>query len=198
LSDAELALYQWVMTSFLESGPPSTAAVRSYALDMGLSAEEALALLAREDLMHLDSHGEIAVAYPFSGRPTRHRVVLNEGRAVWAMCAIDALGMAAMLGTSLEVHSTDPLSGDAVTVSLEPAGTVEWDPIEAVVLAGSACTCAGPSYQGCCDVLNFFSSRANAERYLADHPQVEGHPITIPDAVAAGTAIFGEVLNARE
>jgi len=136
LSDPGLALYQWVMSSFSESGPPSTAAVRSYALDIGLSAEEALAVLAREDLMHLDAQGEIAVAYPFSGGPTRHRVVLSGGREVWAMCAIDALGIAAMLGTSLEVYSTDPLSGDAVTVSLEPDGAVEWEPVEAVVLAG--------------------------------------------------------------
>lgn len=61
-----------------------------------------------------------------------------------------------------------------------------------MVLAGSLCD--GPSYQGCCGVLNFFASPAKAERYLAEHEDVVGRLISIPEAVAVGTAIFGEAL----
>jgi hypothetical protein len=44
-------------------------------------------------------------------------------------------------------------------------------------------------------VLNFFASVANAERWLAEHPEVHGNPIPIPEAGAAGRAVFGDVLT---
>jgi hypothetical protein len=45
-------------------------------------------------------------------------------------------------------------------------------------------------------VLNFFASAANAERWLAEHPEVRGTRISIPEAAAAARAVFGEVLTA--
>ena len=46
--------------------------------------------------------------YPFSGHPTPHRVRFD-GREVYAMCAIDALGVAPMLHRPIEVVSSDPI-----------------------------------------------------------------------------------------
>jgi hypothetical protein len=54
----------------------------------------------REDLVHRGSDGEITVAYPFSGRPTGHRVRFSDGHEVDAMCAINALGVAP-IGTGM-------------------------------------------------------------------------------------------------
>ena len=42
------------------------------------------------------------VAYPFSGRPTPHRVRFADGHEVHAMCALDALGVAPMFGEQIE------------------------------------------------------------------------------------------------
>jgi hypothetical protein len=50
------------------------------------------------DAIRLDPDGQIAVAYPFSATPTRHRVRIGGHVDVYAMCAIDSLGVAAMLG----------------------------------------------------------------------------------------------------
>ena len=69
-----------------------------------------------------------------------------------------------------------------------------WQPETAVVLAGSS-SCEGPSYCGCCDVLNFFESTDNAQQYLRDNASVEGMPISISQAAAAGRAIFGAILR---
>ena len=72
--------------------------------------EPALRRLAREDLVHHDpATGAILVAYPFSGRSTAHQVRFD-GREVYAMCAIDALGIAPMLDEAVEIASFDPLS----------------------------------------------------------------------------------------
>lgn len=77
---------------------------------------------------------------------------------------------------------------------LQPGEGAWWEPSEAVVLSGSAC-CDGPSFRGCCDVLNFFETPENAERYQHDHPEITGHPISIPEAVDAGQVVFGNVLK---
>jgi hypothetical protein len=193
LSDAELGLYQWVLRRFAEHGKPSGHELRVKATELGLERERTLEALAREDLLHTNTEGEIVVAYPFSGRPTRHHVLLESGQEVDAMCAIDAVGVAAMLGMRVRVRSSDPTTEDEITVSVDPSGHASWQPLEAVVVAGSRSD--GPSYEGCCAVLNLFSSTASAERYLAGHPEVRGRTISIPEAVAAGRAIFGQALE---
>jgi Alkylmercury lyase len=52
----------------------------------------------RRSVVHRGADGEITVAYPFSGRPTAHRVRFPGGHEVDAMCAIDAVGIAPMFG----------------------------------------------------------------------------------------------------
>lgn len=146
----------------------------------------------REDLVHTDSAGAIAVAYPFSGQPTRHRVCLGE-HDVYAMCAIDALGMAPMFKVAVLIDSLDPVTGDAIRVELAADGHASWTPEDAVVVAGSCC--AGDAYEGCCQVLNFFAAPPHAEQYLAERPEVSGHVISIPEAIEAGRAIFGDVFG---
>jgi hypothetical protein len=194
LNEQELKLYEQVLAAFASGSRPPVSWVRERASALGLDPDDAFGVLARDDLVHLGTDGEISVAYPFSGVPARHRVILGGETEAWAMCAIDALGMAAMLGKAVEVRSRDPVTEEPIEISLVPQGEQQWRPLETVVLAGRACD--GPGYRSCCDVLNFFSSRRNAERYLAEHSDVQGHPITIPEAVAAGSAIFGEVLHA--
>jgi hypothetical protein len=69
------------------------------------------------------------------------------------------------------------------------------DPGEiANALAGSSCA-LGPSYGGCCDVLNFFETVETAERYLREHDPVVGMPVSISEAIETGRAIFGDVLE---
>jgi hypothetical protein len=136
----------------------------------------------------------VTVAYPFSGPPRGHRVLIDGQRWVEAMCAIDALGIAFMLGLPIEISSRDPVSSGEVRVRLDPGEGASWEPEEAVVLAGSACS-GGPSFGGCCDVLNFFESKQNAERYLREHDQISGLPIPIPEASELGRTVFGDIFK---
>jgi len=193
LSGSEQALYRWVIERFARATPPTAAELAAQAHTLTLDPNAALAALAREDLVHTDDEGAITVAYPFSAHPRGHEVTLG-GRVVQAMCAIDALGIAAMLDQPVEVCSHDPLSGREIRVHADPEAVISWEPETAVVLAGSS-SCEGPSYCGCCDVLNFFESTDNAQRYLRDNANVDGMPVSIPEAAAAGRAIFGAILE---
>jgi Alkylmercury lyase len=195
LGDAERDLYRWILRSFAAGGRPNAVAVRENATRLGLEPGDALATLAREDLVHCDaSTGEIVVAYPFSGRPTPHRVCIGGRSEVDAMCAIDALGIPFMLGEPTETVSRDPLTGEEVRTWVDPDGAVRWEPEAAAVLAGSDRD-EGPASAVCCAFVNFFASRENAERYLRENPAVRGDVISIPEAVEAGRTVFARLLG---
>jgi hypothetical protein len=194
LSEPERELYLWILRQFAAATPPDADSTRAAAQRLGLDADHALATLARDDLAHADERGRPIVAYPFSSEPRGHRVLIDGDRQVEAMCAIDALGIAPMLQLPIEVVSREPLSGREVWVRVDPAEGVWWEPPDAVVLAGSTRR-EGPSFRGCCDVLNFFQTRDNAEQYLREHSEVAGSPISIRDAIEVGRVVFGEIFK---
>jgi hypothetical protein len=194
LGDSERALYHWILRRFAEGGRPPREDLGKEAEQLGLELEAALATLRREDLVHLGDDGEITVAYPFSGVSTAHRVRFPNGQEAFAMCAIDALGIAAMLDQPIEITSRDALGNEPVHADLSPDGSASWQPETAAVVAGVNDRHAD-SCNRCCPVLNFFASSENAERWLVEHPQVRGEVITIEEAIVAGRAIFADVLS---
>lgn len=194
LTDAERELYFWILRRFATTGCPDGSETREAARRLGEEVERGLATLAQEDLVHVDRDGEIAVAYPFSGRPTGHRVRFQSGHGTDAMCAIDSLGIAPMFEEPIEITSRDPLTGDEIRGRLAPDGDAAWQPDSAVVVAGvidRQCE----SFRGCCPVVNFFASTENAARWLTEHQEVRGKVISMHEAIAAGRAVFGDVLK---
>jgi len=193
LSREERQLYRWILDRVVEAAPPTAERLAEQARALDLDAKAALAMFAREDLVHADG-GAVLVAYPFSARARGHHVTIDAGRTVEAMCAIDALGISSMLDQPVEVSSRDPISRTEIRVRLNPDDGAAWEPGTAVVLAGNN-RCDGPSYSGCCDALNFFESTQTAQHYLRQHDGLAGTPISIPEAIEAGRAIFGEILK---
>jgi len=110
------------------------------------------------------------------------------------MCAIDALGIAPMFEEPIEITSRDGLTGDEIRGRLALDGDAAWQPESAVVVAG-VIDRQHESFRGCCPVLNFFVSTENAERWLTEHQEVRGKVISMPEAIAAGRVVFGDVLK---
>ena len=195
LNEGERTLYRWILAAFARARSPRVDELCDLASELDLRSEETLERFATLDLVHLDqATGEVLVAYPFSSRPRGHSVLINSTARVEAMCAIDALGIAPMLQLPIEITSHDPLNGSEIWVRLDPGEGAWWEPTTAVVLAGSTC-CDGPSFRGCCDVLNFFQTEESASTYLAEHPELTGFPISIPDAVEAGRTVFANLMT---
>ena len=199
LNEGERELYFWILRRFRSHGPPNRALLHDVASQLCEEPEVAFETLAHQDLVHLEAGGEIAVAYPFSGRPTTHRVHFPSGHETDAMCAIDALGVAPMFDQIIEIRSRDPLTGAPIWARVAPVGEATWEPKTAAVgvgvLDGNGVACNGDLCNGCCSALNFFASRANAERWLAEQAHVRGRTISMIDAISAGRAVFGEVFE---
>jgi hypothetical protein len=188
------AVHQAVLQSFVRTGvPPDRASLAEHAAPFDVA--EVMAELVSNDFFCVDQAGRISAAYPFSARPTRHRVRLGDDAAVFAMCAIDALGISAMTGRPVVIESADPSTGQLITVSVDGA-TSTWDPATAVVYAGRARReCAGPSASVCCEHMNFFTTGGTAAAWAGSHPEIRGGILSQGHALQIGIGIFGQLLS---
>jgi hypothetical protein len=192
----DLVVHQAILRGFAAAGHcPAAEELDRIAAVHGMRAQDILADLHDADAIRLDAAGQLSVAYPFSANPTRHRVRLASGVEVWAMCAVDALGMAAMLDTDAVITSSDPANGQPVTVTVQH-GRYLWDPVTAVVFL-SAAAGDGPSAESCCNDLNFFTTAASTQTWIDAHPQLRGEILEPASAERLGQHIFGSLMQPR-
>lgn len=193
LDETESRIHGIVLSGFALSGhAPETADVAAAA---GLSINETDSVLRRltgRDLLILDAAGQIKGAYPFTDGPTEHHVDAG-GFAVSAMCAIDALGVGAMLERDITVRSAcrqcaRPLaihtrSHGRALGHVEPSGIVVWSGhrYAAGCAASSLCTLQALF----CDVVHLEAWRASASVAAED-----GVRLSLSEALEVGRAIF--------
>jgi NAD-dependent dihydropyrimidine dehydrogenase PreA subunit len=151
--------------------------------------------LSAADAVHV-VNGIVAVAYPFSGTPTPHRVELDGLPAVYAMCAIDALGLPLMAGRDGRITSADPHDGTPVKVTVRD-GTWSWAPVATVVVAARAADCGTEcsSSEVMCPHTVFFASPGSACAYLAGHGNLDGQILDQDTAIECGRLNFGTLLT---
>lgn len=167
------AVHQAVLRHFAATGfAPGASDLAAAAAEAGRTVDDVLAELAAEDFLTLNDSGRTEAAYPFSAAPTPHRMRLANGVEGWAMCAIDALGVAAMLHQDGAITSCAPLDDRPITVTFT-GGTARWDPVDAVVFVGQRAQ-PGPAATVCCGALNFFADPSTAEAWALQHPDIHG------------------------
>lgn len=188
-------LHRAVLRRFLATGAPPTARwVRQAALESGLDTS-ALDELAAADAVHV-VNGVVAVAYPFSGTPTPHRIELDGLPAVYAMCAIDALGLPAMTGRDGRITSADPHDRTPIDVTVHD-GTWSWTPAATVVVAGRATDCGTDcdSFEVMCPNTVFHASPGSARAWLARHGGLDAQVLDQDTAIQYGRLNFGTLLT---
>jgi hypothetical protein len=120
----ESRLMRTIFRAFVERTDPVVveeiaAAVRDRPAD---SVLEQLARLNEEDLIRMRD-GRVDLAYPFSASPTSFVVDLGGRRGErYACCAIDALGLAPMLGQSVRIRSRCHHCAAPLELSVDPSG----------------------------------------------------------------------------
>ncbi len=75
------------------------------------------AIVARQ-LAGLDAAGRVQYAYPVSSTATNQQVRLGDGRTLYAMCAIDALGCCFAFGQPVQIASTCHVCGRSIQISV--------------------------------------------------------------------------------
>jgi hypothetical protein len=193
LSSAERRLHRRILRSMAAGREVAASVLADWASDEGADAGAVLEALEAHDLALRDpGSGAVTVAYPFSARPTAHRVTVAGAAGVYAMCALDALGVGFMTGQAVDVRSTDPATGEEVEISVDPSGTAEWRPADAAVVL--ACVGSGASADCLCPHTNFAVSRASGEAQLDALGGCSGSVLSMPEAIEAARETFGALL----
>ncbi|MGH7912076.1 MAG: organomercurial lyase [Candidatus Dormibacteraceae bacterium] len=189
-------LYRRILTHFAgQGGAPTAQTLQTWAAELEVGVDEALAELVRVDLIQADPATQrVTSAYPFSDQPRGHRVEVEGGPTVQACCAADALGVAAMLHRPVTISSRDPQSGTEIRVEVRD-GRPAWEPSEALVTIPVDEACAGGQAGDCqCPAVNFCASAASAEAYQRAHG-LALEMLTVPQAHELGSAVFGGLLD---
>lgn len=113
-------------------------------------------------------------------KPTRHHFKVN-GKQLYAWCSLDTLFLPGLIGKTAQVESTDPITGETISLTISSEGVSNLTPataVSSIVVPGMTSNCescvphqTGPE-SAVCSQMHYFASRASAERWLQDHPDV--------------------------
>jgi hypothetical protein len=220
LTPAAYRFYRAILLFFAErGGAPDQAPLRELAARFGVPLAATLTELATKGLVQRDpATGAMLVAYPFSSGPTAHRVTLvpatvegttdRDPRHIFAMCALDALGIPLLLRRDARIASQDALTGETIEVHVQVQGTdaaalteamgweAEWSPASTVIYARAPeheheQECNVDAASACCPVINFFTTQAHARAWAEAHPVAGGVLLTQVDAFMYAMRMHG-------
>ncbi len=214
LSPDQYSFYRAILLTFPQQGqPPSATELITWSDECGIDLEETLQFFARQDLVQMDAlTGEIVAAYPFSSEPTAHQVRFDrdaEGEPyadLYAMCAIDALGVPLMLRHPAWINSRDAVTGEPVQVRVVPTAegplhwSTTWEPTGAVAFARPEGhehehDCGSSAADNCCGLTRFFADAQHAAGWSASHAATDGRIYTQEEALEYAATLFAGILD---
>jgi hypothetical protein len=150
-----------------------------------------LTKLDQLDVIHLtNDKTTIAAAYPFSGSPTAHVITFTREsfKSLYAMCAIDALGVGFMFNCDVILESKCNHCNERIKVVIEKNEIISLDPEELVVWGDMEYSdCAADSI---CKNINFFSSKDHFTEWRTEFPKRRGCLLQIQEAFYLGKKFF--------
>jgi hypothetical protein len=170
------SVHRYILAHFSRTGQPPSGEEIGNGLGLDSDAvKAALGVIEARDGIHRDpATGEILAAYPFSAVPTDHVIRFDEGQSVFAMCAIDALGIPVMLDTDAIVESRCAHCRTPIRVEVQHNALMYYSPHESQVWYTSkpdGC-CAAALAQ--CPTISFFCSSEHLAAWRGENPEAQG------------------------
>lgn len=101
---------------------------------LGINISSALKGLESKGLAAVRDDGSVTGIYPFSALPTNHRVTLENGNSVFAMCAIDSLGIAYELKQNVTITSSCSHCKSHITTEINSGKVSRIEPESAMAI----------------------------------------------------------------
>lgn len=136
----------------------------------------------------------IVSAYPVSVTPTEHQVVLADGRKVYAMCAVDSLGIPLTFAEDATIASVCHHCRHPITIRIQAGKIVRLDPSSTVVwhkgILGDIWA------EEACPFINFFCSADHMSQWKNQAGfQQAGLTLTVEEAMDRAREISGEPIE---
>ena len=119
----DTAVSRYILQTFLDQGGPIPVdrIVSAFRDEPAATIHDALVALDDDDLIRV-REGRVDIAYPFATSPTAFIVRILGGNERYTCCAIDALGVAPMIGQRVEIRSQCHHCGVPLTFPATPRG----------------------------------------------------------------------------
>ncbi len=187
------AVHQFILETFAKTGrsPTLEDIRRAVALSNEEEADSLVAELERRGPVHRNA---ITHAYPFSHEPTPHKVQVAGGPQVYAMCAVDALGIPFMPKKDAEIRSVCVRCGAEVQIRVKSEQITQQSSADiAVWLPTVKENCVAAT--DLCPDINFFCSPEHLKQWNTAHPEQNGQLLTLAQALAYGRKTFEPLLQ---
>ena len=154
--------------------------------------------LDRLDAIHLNSDNNIIdAAYPFSDSKTSQMVTFKgKGyKSIYAMCAIDALGVCFMFDCDVTIVSKCYHCDERINIDIKDNEIILLKPNNIVVWCDMEYSCCAAT--SLCKNINFFSSKFHFIEWQKGKPTRKGHLLQIQEAFYLGKLFFENRLDYR-
>lgn len=175
VSTEEIIVLKFLFDTVLKSGKtPTTDEFCSY---LGKDREEITRIideLERKDMIRRKRGTQkIINVYPLSLIPTEHRIILENGRELFAMCAADALGMPVMFNRDVTIISKCKHCKQEIVIDVKNAEIVRMSQPD-ISICSPPCQVA-PAAETTCPDVNFFCSTDHAQRWIEENEKKRGN-----------------------
>ncbi len=148
------------------------------------------------DAIHLnETKTLIEAAYPFSGPKTNHVIKFKKDsfKRIYAMCAIDALGIPFMVKSDIDIHSKCFHCNDEINIEIINYEITSVMPRDLVVWGHMDYSCCAAT--SLCNNINFFSSKQHFEEWEKRVGKKKGYILKIQEAFYLGKLFFEKRLS---
>ncbi len=156
-------------------------------VDIG-TLDEVLESAQAKGRVQFNADGQLVGIAGLTVEPGRHRLDID-GAIRWTWCALDALGILGALEASGTVYSMDPWTGDAIEIGFTDG--IPADHATMFILGGYD---GGNAVDGWCPMVNFFTTRGDAEAWVLDEG-LEGDIVALADVAVDAAAMWRPVLD---
>lgn len=138
---------------------------------------------------------QIIAAYPFSASETHHKVIFEDGREVFALCATDALGIHFMLHKDITVLSRCLECEKEIRITIKN-GKINSCNSKRITEFESSIERGICTAKTLCPFISFFCSNEHLEKWKEKNPEYRsGRVYSIDEALEHSKIIFGELLK---
>lgn len=196
LSSLEDEIRKYILREFVRSGRPPD--IKEIAEGLTLSSidvvNQTIEKLEEADIL-LRKGDNIVCAYPFSAIETPHKVILEDGREVYALCATDALGIHFMLAKDVTILSRCPECNKEIRVAAKDGKIDSYHPDGTIEFVSNRETDRFTA-EALCPFINFFCSTGHLEEWRERNPEYRsGEIYSLSEALEHGKNIFGDFLK---
>ncbi|MGX7348989.1 organomercurial lyase [Dolosicoccus paucivorans] len=139
--------------------------------------KEAYQPLVEKEVIVLDDKEDIISIYPISTVKTNKQVYVDEKtQPVYAMCAIDALGIHFTVHRPIKIVSEDQLTQEPITIEMEN-GQITNHAADDLFVLYKEVSCTTNCNVDCCPFIHFFNRRDHVETYLENNPHITNYKV---------------------